>query len=71
MKGRVHYYEGYSMQEVVLPRRVLHLLGAKTAIITNAVGSMNPEFKVGEFVCLNDQITSFVPLPSSERTMKI
>ena len=63
MQGRVHYYEGYSMQEVVLPLRVLHLLGAKTAIITNAVGSMNPEFKVGEFVCLNDQITSFVPSP--------
>ncbi len=63
MQGRVHYYEGYSMQEVVLPMRVLHLLGAKTAIITNAVGSMNPEFKVGEFVCLNDQITSFVPSP--------
>ena len=63
MQGRVHYYEGYSMEEVVLPLRVLHLLGAKTAILTNAVGSLNPDFKVGEFVCVNDQITSFVPSP--------
>ena len=63
MQGRVHYYEGYSMEEVVLPLRVLHLLGADTAIITNAVGSLNPEFNVGDFVCVNDQITSFVPSP--------
>lgn len=63
MQGRVHYYEGYSMQEVVLPLRVLHLLGADTVILTNAVGSMNPEFKVGDFVCVNDQIASFVPSP--------
>ena len=51
------------MQEVVLPLRVLHLLGADTAILTNAVGSLNPEFKVGEFVCVEDQISSFVPSP--------
>ncbi len=63
MQGRIHYYEGYSMEEVVLPLRVLHLLGADTAVITNAVGSLNPEFKVGEFVCVNDQITSFIPSP--------
>ena len=63
MQGRVHYYEGYSMQEVVLPLRVLHLLGADTVILTNAVGSMNPEFKVGDFVCVKDQIASFVPSP--------
>lgn len=63
MQGRVHYYEGYSMQEVVLPLRVLHLLGADTVILTNTVGSMNPEFKVGDFVCVNDQIASFVPSP--------
>lgn len=63
MQGRLHYYEGYTMQEVVLPLRVLHLLGADTAIITNAVGSLNPAFKVGDFVCLNDQITSFIPSP--------
>ena len=63
MQGRIHYYEGYSMEEVVLPLRVLHLLGADTAILSNAVGSMNPEFGVGEFVCVRDQISSFVPSP--------
>ena len=63
MQGRLHFYEGYTMEEVVLPLRVLHLLGAETAILSNAVGSMNPDFKVGEFVCVNDQITSFVRSP--------
>ena len=63
MQGRVHYYEGYSMEEVVLPLRVLHMLGADTVILSNAVGSMNPEFRVGEFVCIRDQISSFVPSP--------
>ena len=63
MQGRVHYYEGYTMQEVVLPLRVLHMLGADTAIITNAVGAINPDYKVGDFVCVYDQIASFVPSP--------
>ena len=63
MQGRIHYYEGYSMAEVVLPVRVLHMLGADTVIFTNAVGSLNEEFRVGEFVCVKDQITSFVPSP--------
>ena len=51
------------MQEVVLPLRVLHMLGADTAIITNAVGAINPDYKVGDFVCVYDQIASFVPSP--------
>ena len=51
------------MEEVVLPLRVLHMLGADTVILSNAVGSMNPEFRVGEFVCIRDQISSFVPSP--------
>ncbi len=63
MQGRLHGYEGYSEQEVVLPLRVLHLLGADTAILSNASGSLNPNFKVGEFVCVEDQISSFVPSP--------
>ncbi len=63
MQGRLHHYEGYSEQEVVLPLRVLHLLGANTAILSNAAGSLNPNFKVGEFVCVEDQISSFVPSP--------
>lgn len=63
MQGRVHYYEGYSMPEVVLPLRVIHLLGAQTCILTNAVGAINAEFHVGDFVCVRDQISSFVPSP--------
>jgi len=63
MQGRIHYYEGYSMDEVVLPLRVLHMLGADTAILTNAAGSLNADFRVGEFVCVNDQISSFIPSP--------
>lgn len=63
MKGRVHYYEGYSMYDVTLPIRVLGMLGAKTAILTNAVGSLNPDFKTGEFVVIEDHISSFVPSP--------
>ena len=63
MQGRIHYYEGYSMDEVVLPLRVLHLLGAQTCILTNAVGAINAEYHVGDFVCVRDQISSFVPSP--------
>jgi purine-nucleoside phosphorylase len=63
MQGRLHYYEGYTMEEVVLPLRVLHLLGAEIAILSNATGSLNPDFRVGEFVCVSDQISSFVPSP--------
>ena len=63
MRGRVHYYEGYSMDEVVLPLRVLHLMGAKTCILTNAVGAINADYHVGDFVCIRDQISSFVPSP--------
>ena len=63
MQGRVHYYEGYTMPEVVLPLRVLYLLGAHTCILTNAAGAINADYSVGDFVCVKDQITSFVPSP--------
>ena len=63
MQGRVHYYEGYTMDEVVLPLRVLHMLGADTAILTNSAGSLNEEFRIGDFVCVKDLITSFIPSP--------
>ena len=63
MKGRVHYYEGYSMDEVVLPLRVLYLMGADTCILTNAVGAINADYHVGDFVCVRDHISSFVPSP--------
>lgn len=63
MKGRVHFYEGYDMKEVVLPLRVLHLLGAQTVILTNAVGAINENYHVGDFVLVEDHISSFVPSP--------
>lgn len=63
MKGRVHYYEGYSMTEVVMPVRVMHMLGAETLILTNAAGGINPSYKPGMLVRITDQITSFVPSP--------
>lgn len=63
MQGRIHYYDGYSMDEVVLPLRVLWKLGAHTVMITNAVGAMNPDYSVGGFVAVKDQISSFVPSP--------
>lgn len=63
MQGRLHYYEGYSTQEVVMPLRVLHLLGADTVVLTNAVGAINPDFRVGDFVTVRDHISLFVPSP--------
>ena len=63
MQGRVHYYEGYDMQDVVFPLRVLHILGAKTVILTNAVGAINETFSVGDFVAVEDHLSMFVPSP--------
>ena len=63
MKGRIHYYEGYSMPDVVLPLRTLSLLGVHTAILTCSAGSLNEEYRPGEFLVLEDHITSFVPSP--------
>jgi purine-nucleoside phosphorylase len=56
MQGRVHYYEGYSTQDVVLPIRVMHELGADTIIITNAAGSLNYDFEPGTFMLITDHI---------------
>ncbi len=63
MQGRVHYYEGYTMQEVVIPIRVMSLLGAKKLILTNAAGGVNKSFKPGDLMMLTDHISSFVPSP--------
>lgn len=63
MQGRVHYYEGYSMQDVVLPTRLMGLLGAKALFLTNAAGGANPTFHSGDFMLISDQISTFVPSP--------
>ncbi len=56
MKGRVHYYEGYDMSEVVFPLRVMYALGARTFVITNAAGAIHPDFKVGDMMVIEDHI---------------
>ena len=61
MDGRVHYYEGYSMEEVVTPVRVMAKLGADEIIISNASGSVRADYPVGSLVCIEDHIASFVP----------
>lgn len=63
MQGRVHYYEGYSMQEVVLPTRLMGMMGAKKLLLTNAAGGINPSFSPGDFMLITDHITTAVPSP--------
>ena len=62
-QGRTHYYEGYTMEEVVLPIRLMLMLGAKTVILTNAAGGVNRAFKPGDFMIIDGHISSFVPSP--------
>ncbi len=63
MKGRVHYYEGYSMEEVVMPVRLMKKMGIEILFLTNASGGMGEGFRVGDFMLITDQISSFVPSP--------
>lgn len=63
MQGRVHYYEGYPMSDVVLPTRLMGLMGAKKLLLTNAAGGTNPAFAPGDFMMLTDHITTGIPSP--------
>lgn len=63
MKGRVHYYEGYPISDVVLPTRLMQLLGAKILFLTNASGGINPAFHAGDLMLITDHIATFVPNP--------
>lgn len=63
MKGRVHYYEGYDISDVVLPVRLMHLMGAEILFLTNASGGINKSFSAGTLMMITDHISTFVPNP--------
>ncbi len=63
MQGRVHYYEGYSMSDVVLPIRLMKLMGAEVLFLTNASGGIKQGMRAGDFMLITGQIASFVPSP--------
>jgi purine-nucleoside phosphorylase len=56
MQGRVHFYEGYPIQQVVFPVRVMQVMGIETLIVTNAAGGLNPSFRAGDLMLINDHI---------------
>lgn len=63
MKGRFHYYEGYSMKEVTFPVRVMYELGIRDLIVSNAAGGANTSFKVGDLMVITDHINAFPEHP--------
>lgn len=63
MQGRVHYYEGYDIQEVVLPIRLMKLMGAEILMVTNASGGICERFHAGDLMLITDHISSFIPSP--------
>lgn len=63
MAGRFHFYEGYDANEIVFPIRVMKLLGIKTLLLSNAAGSVNPDYKVGDIMIIRDHISFFTPNP--------
>lgn len=63
MKGRVHFYEGYDITDVVLPVRLMKLLGAEILFLTNASGGVNASFAAGDLMLITDQISCFVKNP--------
>ncbi|MGL4292179.1 MAG: purine-nucleoside phosphorylase [Bacteroidales bacterium] len=63
MQGRFHYYEGYTMQEVTFPVRVMKAFGIKTLFLSNASGGMNPSFQVGDLMVITDHINCFPEHP--------
>lgn len=63
MQGRFHYYEGYSMKDVTYPVRVMRELGVRTLYVSNAAGSVNPVFRVGDLMLITDHINFFPEHP--------
>lgn len=67
-QGRAHFYEGYTPHQVAFPIRVMHMLGVKTLILTNAAGGMNPAYRVGDVMMINDHI-NFVGMAGNNPLM--
>lgn len=63
MQGRIHYYEGYDMTDVVLPIRLMKLMGAEVMFLTNAAGGIKQGFQAGDLMLITGQIATFVPSP--------
>ncbi|MBN2892955.1 MAG: purine-nucleoside phosphorylase [Bacteroidales bacterium] len=70
MQGRFHFYEGYGMKEVTFPVRVLHFLGVKNLIVSNAAGGLNPHFRQGDLMIITDHINFFPEHPLRGKNLK-
>lgn len=70
MQGRFHYYEGYSMEQVTFPVRVLKFVGITHLFVSNASGGLNPDWNVGEIVLINDHINFFPEHPLRGKNLK-
>ena len=66
MQGRFHYYEGYDMQRVTFPVRVMQAIGIDTLLISNASGGLNPDFEIGDLMLITDHINLFPEHPLQE-----
>lgn len=69
MQGRFHYYEGYSMQQVTFPVRVMRELGIKTLFVSNASGGVNPDFRLGDLMVITDHLNQFPEHPLRGRNI--
>ena len=63
MQGRFHHYEGYTMQQITLPVRVMKMLGVEQLLVSNAAGGLNPKFQVSDLMIINDHINLFPENP--------